>query len=56
MLPQDEYTSRTRFQNGALRGLLLTFLGGDEKDRLRVKVRFGEEVHFDDLIRDHETR
>ena len=34
-----------------------TFLGGnDDCDRLRVRVRFGEEVHFDDLIRDHETR
>jgi monolysocardiolipin acyltransferase len=56
LLPQDEYTGKTRFRENALRSLLPTFLGGDDTDRLRVKVRFGEEVHFDDLIRDHETR
>ena len=56
LLPQDEDTGRTVFRRDSLPGLLPTVLGGDDGDRLRVVVRFGEEIEFDDLIREHETR
>jgi monolysocardiolipin acyltransferase len=56
LLPQDEDTGRTRFRDDALASVLPTVLGGDPDARLRVRVRFGEEIEFDDLIREHESR
>ena len=59
LLPQDEGTGKTRFRDDFLTSLLPSFLGGDDADgrkKLHIKVRFGEEIEFDDLIRDHERR
>ena len=60
LLPQDKNTGKTRFRDDFLTSLLPSFLGGDDNadgsKRLHIKVRFGEEIEFDDLIRDHERR
>ena len=55
-MPQDEDTGRTRFRDDFLASLLPRALGGDINDRLRVRVKFGEEIVFDDLILEHESR
>ncbi|KAL3765019.1 hypothetical protein ACHAW5_004278 [Stephanodiscus triporus] len=56
LLPQDEDTGRTRFRDDFIASLLPRALGGNADDRLRVTVRFGEEISFDDLILEHESR
>jgi len=56
LLPQDENTGKTRFRDDFTRSLLPSFLGGDAEGKLHIKVRFGEEIEFDDLIREHERR
>ncbi|KAL3816576.1 LOW QUALITY PROTEIN: hypothetical protein ACHAXA_003816 [Cyclostephanos tholiformis] len=59
LLPQDEHTGKTRLRDDMMRSLFPRVLGGgggDGNDKLRVRVRFGEGINFDDLIREHEIR
>jgi len=53
LLPQDDATGRTRLRDGLFASFLPDPLGA--KDRLHVRVRFGEEITFDDLVQDHES-
>ena len=56
LLPQDEVTGKTRLRDNLLRSMLPTILGGQEEDKLSVKVQFGQEITFDDLIQEHEQK
>jgi len=56
LLPQDEITGKTRLRDNLLRSMLPSILGGQEEDKLRVKVQFGQEIMFDDLIQEHEQK
>jgi len=56
LLPQAEITGKTRLRDNLLRSMLPTILGGEEEDKLRVKVQFGQEIMFDDLIQEHEQK
>jgi len=56
LLPQDENDGRTRLRDNLLGSLLPAALGGDASDKIHVRVRFGEEIAFDDLILEHESR
>lgn len=53
LLPQDDATGRTRLRDGLFASFLPDPRGA--KDRLHVRVRFGEEITFDDLVQDHES-
>jgi len=55
LLPQDEVTGKTRIRDNLLRSMLPTILGGEE-DKLSVKIQFGEEITFDDIIQEHEQK
>ena len=60
LLPQDENTHKTRFRDDFLTSLLPSLLSGDVdangSKRLHIRVRFREEIEFDDMIRDHKRR
>ena len=57
LLPQDEITGKTKLRDNILSGLLPSILGGnDEEDKLQIKVQFGKEIIFDDLIQEHERK
>jgi len=56
LLPQDEVTGKTRLRDNLLRSMLPSMLGGEEEDKLSVKVQFGQEIMFDDLIHEHEQK
>ena len=59
LFPQHETTGKTRLRDGFLRSLLPGVPLGEgrgDDDTLRVRIRFGEEIAFDDLIRDHERK
>ena len=56
LLPQDEVTGKTRLRDNLLRSMLPSILGGEEEDKLSVKVQFGQEIMFDDLIHEHEQK
>ena len=57
LLPQDENNGKTKLRNNLLRSMLPTAIfGGDANDKLHVRVQFGEEIMFDDLIKDHEVK
>ena len=54
--PQDKDTGKTGFRGDFMPSLLPTVLGKDADGRLHIKVRFGEEIEFNDLIQEHITR
>ena len=62
LLPQDEHTGRTKLRDDPLGPLVVQvkemfgLQDGDGVDGLHVKIRFGEEIRFDDLIREHEAK
>lgn len=70
LLPQDETTGKTKLRENFLRSflpsaLLLRISGEGGKgskddaiigDKLRVTVRFGQEIRFDDLLEEHEKQ
>lgn len=64
LLPQDETTGKTKLRENILRSFLPSILrnggGGGENDasddKLHVKVRFGKEIPFDDLLEEHEKQ
>ena len=62
LLPQDEITGKTKLRDNLLRSFLPSLLLGgntdDEShdDKLRVIVRFGQEIRFDDLLQEHEKQ
>mmetsp|Transcript_22849 Transcript_22849/g.49433 ORF Transcript_22849/g.49433 Transcript_22849/m.49433 type:complete len:428 (+) Transcript_22849:305-1588(+) len=55
LFPQDENTGKTKLRDNLLASLLPTVLGGDSNDKLHVRVGFGKEIVFDDLIQEHES-
>jgi len=56
IFPQDENTGKTKLRSDLLASFLPAALGGDADDKLHVSVRFGEEITFDDLILEHESK
>jgi hypothetical protein len=64
LLPQDETSGKTKLRENILRSFLPSILrnggGGGENDasddKLHVKVRFGKEIPFDDLLEEHEKQ
>ena len=56
LLPQDENDGKTRLRDNLLGSLLPAALGGDANDKLHIRVKFGEEITFDDLIQEHESK
>ncbi|KAL7555102.1 hypothetical protein ACHAWF_018728 [Thalassiosira exigua] len=56
LFPQDENNGKTKFRDNLLASMLPAALGGDANDKLHLRVRFGEEISFDDLIREHESK
>ena len=61
LLPQDETTGKTKLRNDMLSSLLPSILLGggntnDDDDKLQVKIQFGKEITFDDLIHEHESK
>lgn len=56
LLPQDENTGKTKLRDNLLDSMLPAIFGGDADDKLHIRVKFGEEIEFDDLIREHEAK
>jgi len=56
LFPQDETTGKTKLRDNLLASLLPSVLGGDANDKLHVRVRFGKEITFDDLLEEHESK
>jgi monolysocardiolipin acyltransferase len=57
LLPQDDITGKTKLRHNLLQSMLTSiFFGGDDDaTSLRVKVQFGSEITFDDLLSQHEA-
>ena len=65
LLPQDEVSGKTYLRRDFVKSLLPSFLlgndyseegGEDDGKGLRIQVQFGKEIHFDDLIQEHEVK
>eukprot|EP01082_Thalassiosira_pseudonana_P014327 g12762.t1 g12762 contig7:61971-63451(+) len=57
LLPQDDITGKTKLRDNLLQSMLssIFFGGDDDATSLRVKVQFGSEITFDDLLSQHEA-
>eukprot|EP00581_Thalassiosira_minuscula_P001123 CAMPEP_0183735406 /NCGR_PEP_ID=MMETSP0737-20130205/46563_1 /TAXON_ID=385413 /ORGANISM="Thalassiosira miniscula, Strain CCMP1093" /LENGTH=418 /DNA_ID=CAMNT_0025969139 /DNA_START=183 /DNA_END=1439 /DNA_ORIENTATION=- len=61
LFPQDETTGKTKLRDNLLSSLLRSAIGGGgvdsaNDDKLHIRVRFGKEITFDDLIQEHELK
>ncbi|KAL7529740.1 hypothetical protein ACHAXR_003135 [Thalassiosira sp. AJA248-18] len=60
LFPQDETTGKTKLRDNLLASLLPRILRADDDidddDQLHIRVKFGKEITFDDLIKEHEAK
>ena len=63
LLPQDEVSGKTYLRTDFVKSLLPSFLLGDNNDDgtgdgegLRIRIQFGHEINFADLIQEHEGK
>jgi monolysocardiolipin acyltransferase len=66
LLPQDEISGKTYLRTDFVKSLLPSFLLGNSNDDdgsssgdgkgLQIRIQFGHEINFDDLIQEHETK
>ena len=64
LLPQDSVSGKTYLRRDFVHSLLPSFLLGNDDNNnndgdgkgLRVQIQFGHEIHFDDLIQEHEAK